>query len=100
MERCRLDLRYGLHLAEHLRRRSLIEVDRGIDRADCLEQIQAAEPGDVGRRHRLIEGDADEALRGKVVDLGRVALFQQTGRRTQVRQIELREVQILMSIYA
>ncbi len=58
VERGVLDLRDGLHLAEHFRGRRLVEADLRVDQADGLEQVDRAQAGDrrrwraAGRRTR------------------------------------------------
>ena len=91
MERRHLGLRGLAHLAEHLRRRRLVEADRVVlraaDHADRLEHPQHAEPGDVRRQLGLAEAQRDERDRPEVVHL--VGLSQLEGRdqRGQVGEI-------------
>jgi hypothetical protein len=91
VERRGLVLRYGLHLAEHLRRRGLIEADLRVDETYGLEQVQRAETRDLRRRGRLVEGHADEALRCEVVDLVRLRALQQRDAGADVGEVVLGE---------
>ena len=71
-----LVLRGLLHLAEHLGGRGLIEARAGADLAHGFEQAQHAERVDVGGVERLLEGQADEALRREIVDFVRLELVE------------------------
>src|SRR5581483_11007548 len=64
-----LVLRNGLHLAEHLRGRGLIEFDGRVHFADRLEHARDAERIDVCGEQRLLERNPDEALGAEIVDL-------------------------------
>ncbi len=94
MEEGGFGLRHFVNLAVHLRSRSLVEADFGVDDADRFQQMQGAEAGDVGGRHRLFEGDADEALRGEVVDFVGLGLLQNPHAGAGVGQIVLDQVEV------
>ena len=69
----RLGLRGLAHLAEHLRRRRLVEAHRVFfgttDDAHGFEHAQHAEAGDLGRELGLLERELHEAHGAEVVDL-------------------------------
>ena len=73
VERGQLGLRGLAHLAEHLRRRRLVEADRVVlaaaDHPDRLEHAQHAETGDVGGELGLVEAERHETDRSEVVHL-------------------------------
>ena len=75
VERRRLRLRNLAHLPEHLRRGGLVEADRRVDTAHGLEHARDADRCELRGQDRLLPGGRDEALRGEVVDLGRLGLL-------------------------
>ncbi len=91
MERCRLGLRRLADLAEHLRRRRLVEPDRVVLRAadhpDRLEHAQHAETGDVGGELGLVEAERHERDRTEVVDLVGLRQLERGHQRRQVGEI-------------
>ena len=91
VERRLLVLRDLEHLAEHLRGRSLVEADAGIDAADRLEQARDPDRGELGGQDRLLPGGGHEALRAEVVDLGRARLLERLGERRRIEQVGLDE---------
>ena len=52
-----------------------------------FQQVQRADAGDFGGRQRLIEGHADEALRGQVVDFVGLRALQQADAGAEVGQV-------------
>ena len=94
IERGLLDLGNGLDLAEHFRGRRLVEADLRIDQADRLEQVDRAQAGDRGGGQRLVEGNADEALRRQVVNLIRFRALDQAQARGQVGQVVFDQRQV------
>ncbi|VWX60507.1 conserved hypothetical protein [Burkholderiales bacterium 8X] len=95
-----LDLRNGLHLAEHLGGGGLVEADIGVGETDGLEQVQGAHRGDLGGGVGLVEADADEALGCQVVHLVRLGLFHEGQRTAQVGQVVFDQVQVGMILNA
>ncbi len=91
MKWCLLGLRRLAHLAEHLRRRRLVEPDRVVLRAtdhpDRLEHAQHAEPGDVGGELGLVEAQRHERDRAEVVDLVGLRQLDRGHQRREVGQI-------------
>ena len=79
------------HLAEHLRRRRLVEADRVVvgaaDHSHSLEHAQHAEPGDVGGQLGLVEAEGDEADGAQVVHLVGLRTFECRHQRRQVRKV-------------
>ena len=73
MERRAFGLRNLADLAEHLRRRSLVEADRIVlgaaDHAYCFEHAQHAGSGEIGREFGLVPGQCHERDGRQVVDL-------------------------------
>ena len=65
----RLSLRSFCDLAEHLGAAGLVEADRPVGTADCLDQAQVAHAGGVRGELRHLEADLDVALSAQVVDL-------------------------------
>ncbi len=86
-----LALRHRLHEPEHFRRRRPVITHLRIEDADAFEQIQRADAGHLGGRHRLIERDAHEALRREVIQFVGLRAFEQTQRRAEIGQIVLDE---------
>ena len=82
-----LVLRVGLHQAEHLARRRLVEPDRGLDPPQRLEHVDDADAvhlgGDLGLRPR----GPDETLRRQVVDFVRTCGFDRAAERRHVGQV-------------
>ena len=93
IERRIFGLRNCLHLTEHLGRRGLVEADVAVDRTDRLQKVGSSKTGDHTRRNRLVERYAYEALRSKVIDLGRLRRLEQANCRTHVRQIIFDQLQ-------
>ncbi len=91
MERRQLVLRRLAHLAEHLRRRRLIEADRIVlrppDHADRLQHPQHPQPRRVRRQLGLREAQRDERDRPQVVHLVRLRQLQRRHQRRQIGQI-------------
>ncbi len=92
----RLRLRDGLHLAEHLRGGGLVETDLRVDDADRLQEVHRAPARDVERGQRLLERDADEALRREIVNLVGLRLLDEADRAREVRQVILDQMQVGM----
>ena len=67
-----LVLRDGLHLAEHLRGRCLIEFRLRPDRPDRFEHIRDTERIDLRCRDRLLPARCNKALRREIVHLVRL----------------------------
>src|SRR5689334_5660953 len=61
-------------LAEHFRRRSLVEATLQADFANRLEHAHAPEPGRLARVLRHVEADSNVTLRPEIVDLLRLHL--------------------------
>ena len=55
VERCGFVLRHCLHFAKHFRGGRLVKSDSLVHDADCFQQIDRAQPGNLGRRDRLFE---------------------------------------------
>ncbi len=91
MERRHLVLRRLTHLAEHLRRRRLIEADRVVlrppDHADRLEHPQHPQPRRVRRQLGLREAQRDERDRPQVVHLVGLGQLQRRHQRRQISEI-------------
>src|SRR6185312_7051582 len=89
-------LRYLLHLAEHLRRRGLIEARLLLQPQDTdgLEQPQSAERIGIGRVFRRLERDSDMTLGREVVDLVRQHLLNYPNQVRGVRQVSVMQVQL------
>ncbi len=94
-------------LAEHLRRRGLVEAHRvGLrapDHADGLQQPEHAGAGDVGRELGLLPRHGDERDPGQVVDLVGLGLLQRADQGRQVREVagdELDEGQLGLDLHA
>ena len=97
MERCALGLRRLLHLAEHLRRRRLVEahgvVVGAADDAHGFEHAQHTETGDLRGELGLLERELDEADSPEVVDLVRLHLLDHRDERRQVAQVALDQLE-------
>ena len=97
MERRLLGLRRLAHLAEHLRRRRLVEADRVVlgaaDDADRLEHAQDADAGDVGGELGLAERQRHEAHGAEVVDLVGLDLLDRGDERRQVAQVAVDQLE-------
>ena len=87
----------SLHLAEHLRRRRLVEAHRVVvgaaDDAHRFEHAQHAEAGDLRRQLGLLERELHEADRAEVVDLVGLHLLDDGDQRRQVAQVALDELE-------
>lgn len=82
-----LGLRHFVNLAVHFRGGCLVEANFGIDDANRFQQMQDAQAGDVGGGHRLLERNADEALRGEVINFVGLSLLQDAHTGTGVSQV-------------
>src|SRR5207248_410126 len=69
MKRRCLILPLHLRLSEHLARRRLVEARLRTEQADRFEHVQRADSRDLRSVDGLGPRNADEALRGKVIDL-------------------------------
>ena len=98
VERRLLVLRHLAHLAEHLRRRRLVEADRRIDAADRLEHARHADRRELGGEHRLRPRRRHEALRGEVVDLVRAAVAHRLLQRHLVEQVGLEQLDAALEV--
>ena len=91
MERRALGLRRLPHLAEHLRRRRLVEADRVVlrapDHANRLEHAQHAEAADVRRQFGLAEAERDERDGPEVVHLVGLGQLEGSDQRGQVGEV-------------
>ena len=94
IERRLLALRGLLHLAEHFRGRGLVEARTGADLAHGFEQTQHAKPVDFGGIERLLEGEADEALRGEIVDFVRLELTEDVAEVAFLEQLHVNELDV------
>ena len=97
VERRLLGLGGFADLAEHLRRRRLVEADRVVlgaaDDADRLQHPQDADARDVGRQLGLAEGQGHEAHRAEVVDLVGLDLLDRRDQRRQVAQVAVDDLE-------
>ncbi|MBS1245507.1 MAG: hypothetical protein H6R36_162 [Chloroflexi bacterium] len=89
-----LVLRDGLDVAEHLGGGGLVEAGLGPQDADCLQQVQRAQAGDVSSGGGLLEGDGHKTLRSKVVDLVRLGAGDEVQRRAGVREVVFDQAQV------
>ena len=96
MKRRGLPLRNFRHLAVKLGTGRLIKADRlgAADVPDRLQKTQRPEPTDVRRINRLIERDADMALRAKIIHLIRLRDFDQLLQPTPIGQIAVVEKEL------
>ena len=97
VERRALGLRRLVHLAEHLRRRRLVEADRVVvgaaDDAHRFEHAQHAEAGDLRGELGLLERELHEADRAEVVDLVGLHLLDDRDQRREVAQVALDQLE-------
>src|SRR5436305_9608498 len=93
MERRVLVLRRLANLAEHLRRRRLVEADAIVvgaaDDADGFEHAKHAQTGDVCSEFGLAERQSHEADGTEVVDLVGLDLLHYSDERRQVLEVAL-----------
>ena len=92
-----LRLRGLPHLAEHLRRRRLVEADLVVDAAhhpDGLEHAQHAQAGDVGGELGLAERQGHEADGAQVVDLVGLDRLHHRDQRRQVLEVAVDQLQL------
>ena len=89
IERRGLLLRHFLHQAVQFRGRCLIEPRFLLhaENPDRFEQAQHADRVGIGGIFRALEADADVALRGKIVDLGRPDLLHQPDQIGRIRHV-------------
>src|SRR5215208_5279395 len=92
VERRPFVLRGLRHLAEHLGRGRLIDTGRRAGEPHCLEQPRDAERGHLTRKHRLLPGGRDEALRRQVVDLVGLNLIDDGEERCLVEEVCAKEL--------
>ena len=86
-----------MHLAEHLRRRRLVEADRVVlgaaDHAHRFEHAQHAQAGDLRGELGLLERQLHEADRAEVVHLVGLHLLDDRDQRREVAQVALDELE-------
>ncbi|MCY1307627.1 hypothetical protein D9M70_575630 [compost metagenome] len=76
IERRGFHLGNGLNLAEHLGCRGLIETDLRIDDANGLKKVYCTDAGNFRSSKWLLERNANEALRGEIVDFSGLCRLQ------------------------
>ena len=89
IERRALGLLRLLDLAEHLRRRRLVEPRAGRHDPHRLQHIDRPHAGDVAGQDRLLPGRVHKALRRQVIDLHRLHPVDDTNDRRKVHQIAI-----------
>jgi len=77
----------------HLGGGRLIEADRVVEKADCLQETECPQGVDVGGIDRVLEGHGHVGLRPRFVDLRRPNLLQESAQSVAVGEITVVEEQ-------
>ncbi len=76
----------------------LVEADFRVDQPDGVKNACDAEGRELAGQHRLLPGGRHEALRGQVIDLGRLVLLQDVDQRHLVQQVALDEGDLVLEV--